>query len=104
MNSCSSSGQEELQNQLTLFPADINESPVKKTKSHNFFPIANMKRGIPIGQHRLFSTDPIEWVSPNDIVHLLLLLLPQLDLSEFLAKYRSDGVGALFMILKVCSE
>lgn len=79
-----------------LFPTEPNEHNPKKVKIRRIFPTANINRGTPVDQHRLLPTDPKNWLSQDDVVHLLLLLLPKLDMSEFLAKYRTDGVGAAF--------
>ena len=56
----------------------------------------NIIKGIEKEQLYLFPVNVMEWLPENDVVYVILSILDLLDLSGFLSKYRSDGVGSAF--------
>lgn len=56
----------------------------------------NIIKGIDKEQEFLFPVNVLEWLPENDVVYVILLIINLLDLSDFLSKYRSNGVGSAF--------
>ena len=56
----------------------------------------NIIKGFEKEQLYLFPVNVLEWLPENDVVYVILSILDLLDLSGFLSKYRSDGVGSAF--------
>lgn len=56
----------------------------------------NIIKGVDKEQQFLFPVNVREWLPENDVVHVILAILDLLDLSAFLSRYRSDGVGSAF--------
>ena len=56
----------------------------------------NIIKGVAKEQQYLLPVNVMEWLPENDVVYVILAILEMLDLSSFIAKYRSDGVGSAF--------
>ncbi|MDO8873014.1 MAG: transposase, partial [Methanoregula sp.] len=56
----------------------------------------NIIKGFEKEQLYLFPVNVMEWLPENDVVYVILSILDLLDLSAFLSKYRSDGIGSAF--------
>jgi len=56
----------------------------------------NIIKGFEKEQLYLFPVNVMEWLPENDVVYVILAILDLLDLSGFLSKHRSDGVGSAF--------
>ena len=56
----------------------------------------NIIKGTDIHQRLLLPIDMTEWLSDDDVVYAIIETLPLLDLSDFYAEYRKDGIGGSF--------
>ena len=56
----------------------------------------NIITGYGKEQKFLLPPDAMEWLPKNDIVYAILKIIDLLDLTPFISKYRSDGVGSAF--------
>jgi len=56
----------------------------------------NIIKGVAKEQQYLLPVNVMEWLPENDVVYVIQAILEMLDLSSFIAKYRSDGVGSAF--------